>query len=117
MSNSNEVKGTLYKKLSPKVVSEKLTVQDFIIKTDGKYPQFVLLQVKNDIMVHLENVKEGELINVSFNLDGRLWTGSDGIEKCFNSLSVWKIEKVTASNDTSVIQTHVPDNASSDLPF
>ena len=116
MSNVIEVSGTLFKKNHPKTVSEKLTIQDFVIKTDGKYVQYIQLQVKNDIMVHLEKVNIGDAIKVSFNLDGRLWTGSDGIEKCFNTLSAWKIEKVGESEKP----THVPDKPSDDssgLPF
>ena len=114
MSNQNEVVGSLFKKNPPKVVSEKLTIQDFVIKTDGKYPQYIQLQVKNDIMAHLEKVNIGDSINVSFNLDGRLWTGSDGIEKCFNTLSAWKISKVGDSEKPA----HVPDVEGRDsLPF
>ncbi len=122
MSNQNEVTGILYKKSDAKQVSEKLKLIDFIIKTEGTYPQYIALQTKNDKCDLLNGVNENDTVKVSYNLEGRLWTDpKTNIEKAFNQLSAWKVEvtdRVVQPGAAQVTTSHVPDNpASDDLPF
>lgn len=87
-----EVKGTLHSKQDTKQVSEKFSKREFIIKTDGQYPEHILCQVTNDKCNLLESVEVGTQLTAHVNLKGRLWTGNDGIEKCFNTIDVWKLD-------------------------
>lgn len=89
-----EIKAKLYKKNDTQIVSDKFKKLDFIIKTDGQYPEHLLCQVTNDKCSLLNDIEVGSALTVHINLKGRLWTGADGIEKCFNTIEVWKIDKL-----------------------
>lgn len=115
---SNTIAGILHKKLPVKVVSDKLSIQEIWIKTEGQYPQYISVQAKNDKIDSLNSVNVGDAITAHINIDGRLWTGPDGVEKCFNSLSLWKVEVNGRTNAVPGVDsgTVVP-NDDSDLPF
>ena len=115
---SNTIAGILQKKLPTKVVSDKLSIQEIWIKTDGQYPQYISVQAKNDKIETLNSVNVGDAITAHINIDGRLWTGADGIEKCFNSLSLWKVEVNGKSNAVPGVDSGELVKADdSDLPF
>lgn len=69
---------------------------EMVIVTEEQYPQPIsidFLQAKIDL---LDNVKEGDKVKVSINIGGREWTSPKGEVKYFNSITGWKIEKVTS---------------------
>jgi hypothetical protein len=116
------VSGTLYKKNPIQVVSEKFKKIDFIVKTDGEYPQYLQIQAGNDKTSLLDGLHGGDRVICTVNVKGRLWTGSDGIEKCFNSLEIWKLDKQGSGQHIETVQAEVvqptdPLGDSSNLPF
>ena len=72
-------------------VNATFSKREFIVETQENYPQYLLLQVVKDKCNVLNNFKVGQLVNVSINLKGRLWTDKEGVEKCFNTIECWKI--------------------------
>ena len=46
----------------------------------------------------LDNFKEGDQVEVFFNLRGREWTNPQGEVKVFNTLDAWKIESETGAS-------------------
>lgn len=74
-------------------ISETFSKREFIVETLENYPQHLLLQVVKDKCDKLDEFVSGDEVIVSLNLKGRLWTGNDGEEKCFNTLECWKIVK------------------------
>lgn len=101
-STSYTVTGVLYKKHPQEVKSEKFTVQNIIIKTVEEYPQYLQIQASNKAITKLEGAKEGDSLKVDVNVQGRLWTGADGVEKCFNTLSLWNCEIVGSAPTETV---------------
>ncbi len=89
-----EVKGTIYSINEPEQITEKFRKQTVVIKTEDnpEYPQYISLETINDKISLTENLKEGQEITAHFNLNGRLWTNPQGVEKCFNTLQIWKVE-------------------------
>jgi single-strand DNA-binding protein len=73
------------------VMSEKFKKREFVIQTDGKYPQEIQVQVTQDRCDLLNNLKLGDIIDASINLRGRSWTSQEGIKKWFNSIEAWSI--------------------------
>jgi len=73
-------------------VSEKFKLREFVITTEGDYPQTIQFQSVQDKCELLDTIKEGQSVNVHFNLRGREWTNNDGVVKVFNTLDAWKIE-------------------------
>lgn len=93
MSEVLKIKGTVYKVNQEEVKSEKFKKRDLILETvEGDYKQYLTVQFSNAKCDLLNNVRQGDMISVSINLKGRLWTGADGVEKCFNTIEGWQIE-------------------------
>jgi len=104
-------------------ISDKFSKREFVVNdSSSMYPQDIMLQSVQDKCSMLDGYKEGDNVEVSFNLRGREWTSPTGEVKYFNTLDAWKIEKGSAMNDEPVLKTDNPDadndgNPDDDLPF
>jgi hypothetical protein len=65
--------------------------QEFVVTTDEKFPQDVKLSCLKEKVEALQNFKEGDSVQVSFNVNGREWN-----EKYFVDLTAWKIDAAGA---------------------
>lgn len=68
---------------------------ELVLTTQEQYPQPIsidFLQHQSDLP---QSYKEGEVVKVSINIRGREWTSPQGEVKYFNSITGWKIERVT----------------------
>lgn len=95
---SYEIQGYLYKKFPAETKTGNFTVRDFVIKTEGEYPQFVKIQLSNDKCSLIDDIHEGWKVKASFNIKGREWEG-----KFFVSLAAWKVTvegRTTATDNT-----------------
>jgi hypothetical protein len=88
-----EIEGILHKKFDIESKSSSFQTREFVITTDGTYPQYVKFQLTQDKCGIIDAVQEGERLKVSFDLRGREWQG-----KYFTNLNAWKIEKSSALN-------------------
>jgi hypothetical protein len=89
---SFEVEGVLHKKYETENKSDTFQAREFVIKTDGNYPQFVKFQLTQDRCSLVDGMNEGEVVKVYFDLRGREWQG-----KYFTNLNAWKLEKGSAT--------------------
>ena len=89
-----EIQGKVYKVGQVETIGQSFTKRELIIVTDGQYPQHISIETHKDKTSLLDGLKIGEAVNVSININGRLWTNPQGVEKCFNTLAAWKIEKL-----------------------
>lgn len=87
-------KGVLYKIGSTQQINERLSKREFVLETLGEYPQKVQFETVNDRTALLDGLKEGQEVEVFFNLRGREWQASDGQVKYFNSLAAWDIKEL-----------------------
>jgi hypothetical protein len=87
------LEGTV-EKLSPvQHIGEKNYPKQMVwIQTGGKYPQTVELEAFGDRANDTSILSVGDQVEIYFDLKGRKWTGKDGVEKCFTTLSLLKIE-------------------------
>jgi len=119
--------GILKVKNDTQQVSEKFKKREFVVTdASGMYPQDILFQLTQERTDQLEPVNVNDTINVSFNLRGREWTSPSGEVKYFNSLDVWKIEKMNggaaptpsdiAPSTADSVETLV-EEGDDDLPF
>jgi hypothetical protein len=119
--------GILKVKNDTQQVSEKFKKREFVVTdASGMYPQDILFQLTQERTDQLDPVNVNDTINVSFNLRGREWTSPTGEVKYFNSLDVWKIEKVMggsaptpsdiAPSSVDSVETLV-EEGDDDLPF
>lgn len=76
------------------------TKREFVIKLTGEgenpsYPNYVALELVKDKCVLLDSYQIGDEVKVAFNLGGRLWSAPGKPERCFVSLTAWRIEKLS----------------------
>lgn len=122
-----EVKGKIYMIGETQVITEKFKKREFVIETEDKYPQKILLQLTQDKCSILDNYREGQQIEASFNLRGREWIDPKKQAKYFNTLDVWKIETLGQNREMGGIEKNFQEEQiqtqqnqiedESDLPF
>lgn len=79
-------------------VSEKFSKRELVVtEQGGQYPQMIPIEFKQDKTGLLDGFNPGEEVNVVCYVNGREWTGKDGVTKYFLSLSGNRIER-TGSN-------------------
>jgi hypothetical protein len=95
-------------------VSEKFSKREFVVtdSSDDKYPQDIMLELTQDKTSLLDNIMEGQEVEVSFNLRGREWKSPQGEVKYFNTLSAFKVETIGGAPASTVVESD--DEA---LPF
>lgn len=94
---SFELEGLLHKKFDTEAKSESFQAREFVVTTDGNYPQFVKFQLTQDKCQIIDGYNEGEKVKVFFDLRGREWQG-----KYFTNLNAWKIDKSAPSPSADV---------------
>lgn len=68
--------------------------REFVIETEGEYPQQIQLELIKDKCALLDAFQIGQNIKASINITGRSWTNQQGETKYFNSIQSWKIESL-----------------------
>ena len=92
---SYELEGILHKKFDTETKGTNgFKSREFVVLTQGEYPQYVKFQIVQDRCELLDNVQEGTDIKVYFDLRGREWN-----DKYFTNLNAWKVEYSAATND------------------
>lgn len=116
-----EIKGKVYEVSPTQQVTDSLTKRELILEyiENPQYPEYLKMEAIQDRCAMLDNVKVGDDVEVFFNLKGRPWADKAGKKSYFNSLQLWKVNKLEAE---STPQYATPANVSSssdddDLPF
>jgi len=108
------------------VVSAAFKKRELVVTTDEQYPQDIMIEFTQDKCDLLSNYAVGESVKVSINLRGRGWVNPQGVEKYFNSIQGWRIEKNTVTGPVSAPMpaaaafnqmTNAKKDEPDDLPF
>lgn len=91
-----ETEGILYKVFETESKTPTFQTREFVIKSEGDYPQVIKFQLTQDRCDLLQDFKEGEKVKVHFDLRGREWN-----EKFFTNLNAWRIDKVSADENAA----------------
>lgn len=87
-----QVVGTIVSIGEKKVISDKFSVQSFVIETEGQYPQKVEFQAANKNIDDLAKLAAGEKVEFKFELRGREYENKEKQLAYFNSLSAYNIK-------------------------
>lgn len=90
---SIKIKGKVVSVGDTMVKSDKFKKRELIVSTLGEYPQTFAIEFINDNEEKLDLITKDDVVEVDVNLRGRLWTNTQGDDKCFISLVGWKITK------------------------
>ncbi|MCT4181916.1 DUF3127 domain-containing protein [Elizabethkingia anophelis] len=107
-----ELTGTIKKKGSIQTFGSGFQKAELVLLTEEQYPQPILIEFLSDKTDLLNSVNEGDKVKVGINIRGREWQSPDGEVKYFNSITGWRIEKVSG-NSTQSTNTYFDD----DLPY
>ena len=93
MSNILQFKGMIHQIKEVQQITDTFSKKEFVVTDNApEYAKFINFELVRDNISLLDNFIEGQEVTVNFNLEGRLWTNKEGVEKCFNSLKAWKVE-------------------------
>ena len=114
-----EISGFIKKVLDAQQVSDKFTKREIWVETADQYPQTLNIQFTQDKCSILDGFKVGDSVKIGINLNGRTWTSPQGEEKCFNTITGWKIEKADATSTPAPqpVNMDLADDGSDSLPF
>ena len=107
-----ELQGTIKRLGEVQTFASGFQKREMVLLTEEQYPQPInieFLKEKGDL---LNQYSEGEQVKVSINIGGREWTSPQGEVKYFNSITGWRIEKLT-SNNTEPTQATAASGATS----
>jgi hypothetical protein len=100
-------------------VSDKFKKREITLKSQDEYPQYVTFQLIQDKCDLANNLKTGEVVEVSYNLRGRRWEAQDGTIKYFNSIEAWTMS-LSSKVEQAPIDKLTKDmdlESNNDLPF
>jgi single-strand DNA-binding protein len=81
-----KVSGRLCEVFPEEAKTDSFRSRNFVIETEGQYPQFVLFQAVQDRCGMIDAHKIGDLVTVHFDLRGKKWN-----DKYITNLNAWKI--------------------------
>lgn len=115
-----ELEGTIKKIFDLQTFQSGFQKKEILITTEEQYPQDILIQFLQDKANLLDSFNVGDEVKISINIRGKEWISPDGVTKYFNSITGWKIEKLTekkASNHAATENYNSHDQNDDDLPF
>lgn len=107
----SKVIGKVHKILELETFSSGFQKQSLVIETIGDYPQKIIIEFLKDKIELLDNLKLGEEIEISYNLNGREWTNPQGEVKYFNSITGWRVEAAGEQSPSKKIPTATASEA------
>ncbi len=80
-------------------ISDKFSKRELVVtESGGQYPQLIPVEFTQDKTSLLDPIAPGDEVSVTCYVNGREWTGRDGVTKYFLSLKGDRIEKQGAAN-------------------
>lgn len=113
-----EVAGKIKKIFEEQTFSSGFRKREVVVTTQEQYPQHISIEFLQDKIDLVSSLNEGDEVKVSINLRGREWTNPEGVTKYFNSITGWKVEKIsqeTAANDYKDLPPVPPMEKAPDL--
>jgi hypothetical protein len=100
-------------------VNDKFKKREVTLKSQDEYPQYVTFQLTQDKCDLANNLKTGEVVEVSYNLRGRRWEAQDGTIKYFNSIEAWTMSLSSRTEQAPIdnLKKTMDLESSDDLPF
>jgi hypothetical protein len=105
-----ELECTLHKIYDTESKSGTFQTREFVVTTEGQYPNFIKFQSVQDRCNIIDGFNEGDKIKVSFDLRGREWQG-----KYFTNLNAWRVERLSNDNRSNNSAPKHPSDSFSSL--
>lgn len=83
-----EISGTIKVIFDTQTFSSGFSKREFVITTADKFPQDIKLECLKEKASQLDELKEGQSVKVTFDINGREYNG-----RYFVNLNAWRVEK------------------------
>lgn len=98
-------------------VSDKFSKRELVItEPSGQRPQHIPVEFTQDRTSLLDSFKPGDEVTVTCYVNGREWTGKDGVTKYFLSLSGNRIERAGGNANGGGSYQAAPPPTAADAP-
>ncbi len=89
-----KLKGTVKKIFDTRTVGANgFQIREMVLLTDENYPQPIKIEFVQEKTRLLDDIKEGDEVEVSFDVRGREWVNPEGKTVYFVSIRGWRIDK------------------------
>ena len=90
--------------------------QEVVVETgDGRWDNPIAVEFTKDNIEKSQGLKKGDRVTIEARVNGREWTGRDGVTKWFTSIAAYKVETEGGSGGDPVAPPHTdPDSSSYD---
>ncbi len=91
-----EIKGKLIEIFDTNQVSDNFKKREFVVEysDNPQFPQLLKFEMIQENCQTMDDFKKGDEVEVLFNLRGRKWTDPQGVDKYFNTLQSWRVQKI-----------------------
>jgi hypothetical protein len=103
-----EITGTIKSLNLHQEVTATFVKSEVVIVSDSQYPQTIIVEFSGQKSDLLDLYGIGEEVKISLNIQGRTWTNPQGVEKVFNSLQGWRVERLNNDVASSNHPTNTP---------
>lgn len=93
-----ELQGTVKKIFDTQTFASGFQKRELILVTQEQYPQPISIEFLSEKIMLLDSISEGDQVKIGINIRGREWTNPQGEVKYFNSITGWRLEKVSESS-------------------
>ncbi len=107
-----ELQGTVKKIFETQTFASGFQKREMVLLTQEQYPQPINIEFLSDKIALLDTISEGDDVKVGINIRGREWTSPQGEVKYFNSITGWRVEKVSGGGFTDPVVAPAAGNSS-----
>ncbi len=101
-----ELKGKIKLIQDPQTFASGFTKRELVVTVeDGKYPQEINLEFLQDKVSLLDDLSEGQEVNVSFDIRGHEYNG-----RYFNNLIGWRVEVIAEESAASTVSSDTEES-------
>lgn len=93
-----ELQGTVKKIFETQTFASGFQKRELILLTQEQYPQPISIEFLSEKIMLLDTISEGDQVKIGINIRGREWTNPQGEVKYFNSITGWRLEKITSDS-------------------
>lgn len=87
------ITGLVTKKFEKTNVGQNYESQTMVVSTQEEYPQEYAIEMQKNTFSYLDEINEGDSIEVNVNVRGRKWTNPQGEDKYFTTLAGYRVTK------------------------
>ena len=97
-----ELQGTVKKIFEIQNFPSGFQKREMVILTQEQYPQPISIEFLSEKISLLDHISEGDQVKIGINIRGREWTNPEGQVKYFNSITGWRLEKISETSPEPV---------------